>query len=93
VPVVASAVGGLADTVVDGVTGDHVPPRDSRTLGVTLRRLLTDDVRRYAYGVAAVDRATNAYAWPRIAARLAAVYARVAGGAAITMDTAREAVA
>jgi D-inositol-3-phosphate glycosyltransferase len=93
VPVVASAVGGLADTVVAGVTGDHVPPRDPRTLGVTLRRLLGDDVRRYAYAAAAVDRATNAYAWPRVAARLAAVYARVAGDTGITMDTAKEAVA
>jgi D-inositol-3-phosphate glycosyltransferase len=79
VPVVATAVGGLADTVVDGVTGDLVPPRDPRALSTALRRLLADEMRRAAYGAAAVDRAASAYAWPRIADRLAAVYASIAG--------------
>ncbi|MEV6848034.1 glycosyltransferase [Actinoplanes sp. NPDC051411] len=79
VPVVATAVGGLTDTVVDGVTGDLVPPRDPRALSNALRHLLGDDMRREAYGAAAVDRAAYAYAWPRIADRLAAVYASVAG--------------
>jgi glycosyltransferase involved in cell wall biosynthesis len=78
VPVVASAVGGLADTVVDGVTGDLVAPRNPQGLGVTLRRLLGDEVRRMSYAAAAVDRAAHSYAWPRIAARLAVVYAGVA---------------
>jgi D-inositol-3-phosphate glycosyltransferase len=75
VPVVASAVGGLADTVVDGVTGDLVAPRDQRALSRALRRLLGDDIRRVAYSAAAVDRAQHSYAWPRIAERHAAVYA------------------
>jgi D-inositol-3-phosphate glycosyltransferase len=81
VPVVAAAVGGLTDTVVDGVTGDLVPARDPRSTGAALRRLLGDQMRRLAYGAAAVDRTTYAYAWPRIAARLAGVYAEVAGAA------------
>jgi D-inositol-3-phosphate glycosyltransferase len=81
VPVVATAVGGLTDTVVDGVTGDLVPARDPRALAAALRRLLGDEMRRIAYGAAAADRATYAYAWPRVAARLAAVYAEVAGAA------------
>src|SRR5690606_22947511 len=46
VPVVATAVGGLTDTVVDGLTGDLVPPRDPHALGTALRRLLDDRVRR-----------------------------------------------
>ena len=33
VPVVASAVGGMIDSVVDGVTGLHVPPRDPDRAG------------------------------------------------------------
>ena len=38
VPVVGTAVGGLTDTVVDGVTGDLVPARDPRALGAAIRR-------------------------------------------------------
>jgi len=77
VPVVATAVGGLADTVVDGVTGDLVAPRDPAGLARTLRHLLTDDTRRFGYGAAAADRAVHSYAWPRIAGRIAAVYGAI----------------
>jgi D-inositol-3-phosphate glycosyltransferase len=94
VPVVATAVGGLTDTVVDGVTGDLVPPRDPQALGAALRRLVTDDVRRYSYAAAAVDRAGQSYSWRRVATQLAAVYAAVAGlTRAADPDEAREAVA
>jgi D-inositol-3-phosphate glycosyltransferase len=79
VPVVASAVGGLVDTVVDGVTGDLVPARDPRATGDALRRLIGDPVRRSLYPAAAIDRAVQTYAWPHIALRLARVYASVAG--------------
>ena len=79
VPVVATAVGGLTDTVADGITGDLVPPRDPHAFGTALRRLLGDQARRASYGTAALDRAAYAYAWPRIATRLSAVYAEVAG--------------
>jgi glycosyltransferase involved in cell wall biosynthesis len=77
VPVVASAVGGLADTVVDGSTGDLVPARDPEAIGVALRRLLADGTRRAGYAAAAADRAVHAYAWPQIAGRLTAAYESV----------------
>jgi D-inositol-3-phosphate glycosyltransferase len=79
VPVVATAVGGLTDTVVDGVTGDLVAPHDPAGLGRTLRRLLADRSRRLGYAAAAVDRARHAYSWPQVAARMGAVYTSVAG--------------
>jgi len=79
VPVVASAVGGLTDTVVDGLTGDLVPPRDPRSLGMALRRVLGDPVRRFAYATAALDRARQCYSWKRAAEQLSAVYATVSG--------------
>ncbi|MEV0674960.1 glycosyltransferase [Actinosynnema sp. NPDC050436] len=60
-PVVATEVGGLAETVVDGVTGTLVPRRDARALASVLRGLLADDARRFAYGIAAVDRAESCY--------------------------------
>jgi glycosyltransferase involved in cell wall biosynthesis len=77
VPVVATAVGGLTDTVVDGVTGDLVPPRDPQALGTAVRRLLGDRMRRFAYASAAVDRARQAYSWQRAAEQLTCVYERV----------------
>ncbi|MEU8665126.1 glycosyltransferase, partial [Actinoplanes philippinensis] len=73
-----AAVAVRSSTVVDGITGDLVPPRDPRALATALRRLLTDDVRRYGYAAAAADRAAASYSWPRIAERLAAVYTTVA---------------
>ena len=74
VPVVATAVGGLTDTVVDGLTGDLVRPRDPRALGGTIRRLLNDPMRRLAYATAALDRARQAYPWRRCADQLSSVY-------------------
>jgi glycosyltransferase involved in cell wall biosynthesis len=79
VPVVGPAVGGLTETVVDGLTGDLVPARDPRALGGALRRLVTDKVRRFAYGTAALDRARQAYSWRRVAAQVSSVYQAVAG--------------
>jgi D-inositol-3-phosphate glycosyltransferase len=77
VPVVAYAVGGLVDTVVDSVTGYLVPPRDHHTLAKTLRELLADPVRRLEFGAAAVDRAAECYSWSRTADQLIAVYERL----------------
>jgi glycosyltransferase involved in cell wall biosynthesis len=92
VPVVGTAVGGITDTVVDGVTGDLVPARDPRALGAALRRLVADEVRRFSYSAAAVDRATHSYSWRHVATRLTAVYAAVTGRT-LAEDQTREAVA
>ncbi|MCP2243802.1 glycosyltransferase [Lentzea aerocolonigenes] len=78
VPVVASAVGGLIDTVVNGVTGVLTPPRDPRALGRALRKLIADSSRREAYGMAGQDRVDARYTWDEIAARTELVYQRVA---------------
>ncbi|MFI5937212.1 glycosyltransferase [Actinoplanes sp. NPDC051494] len=79
VPVIGTAVGGLTETVVDGLTGDLVPARDPRALGSALRRLVNDKVRRFAYATAALDRARQAYSWKRVASQLGSVYSTVAG--------------
>ena len=42
VPVVATPVGGIRETVVDGETGLLVPPRDPEALAAAIRRLLDD---------------------------------------------------
>jgi glycosyltransferase involved in cell wall biosynthesis len=76
-PVVASAVGGLVDTVADGLTGELVPPRDPGRLGEVLTSLLADDERRAAYGAAGVQRARARYRWNRVVADTEAVYRHV----------------
>lgn len=75
-PVVASAVGGMRDTVVDGVTGAHVPPRDPETLAVTIRQLLAAPEARAAMGSEAARRARR-YAWSRVAGETLSVYSDV----------------
>ena len=73
-PVVASNVGGLADTVVDGVTGAHVPPRRHPELASALRNVLGHPTMTQAFGVAGRDRAVARYNWDRIAAATVDVY-------------------
>ena len=79
VPVVAAAVGGIIDTVVDGSTGMLVPPRRPDALARALRKLLAEPFWREAYGTAGVDRARSRYSWERIASDTAAVYDQVLG--------------
>ena len=79
VPVIGTTVGGLTETIVDGLTGDLVPARDPRALGGALRRLVNDKVRRFAYATAALDRARQAYSWKRVASQLGSVYSTVSG--------------
>jgi phosphoheptose isomerase/glycosyltransferase involved in cell wall biosynthesis len=74
VPVVASAVGGMIDSVVDGVTGRHVPPRDPERLTAVLRDLLADDAARAAQGRAGVRRTRQLYDWDRVALATLDVY-------------------
>ncbi len=80
VPVVASAVGGMIDTVVDGVTGVHVPPRDPERLAEALRALLDDEERHLAYGRAGASRARRLYDWERVASLTSDVYLEVGAG-------------
>jgi D-inositol-3-phosphate glycosyltransferase len=66
VPVVVAAVGGLLDTVVDGTTGVHVPPRSPELLARAVRRLLDRPDRRRRLGEAGARRARG-YSWDRVA--------------------------
>ncbi|HVM41396.1 MAG TPA: glycosyltransferase [Acidimicrobiia bacterium] len=74
VPVVASAVGGMLDTVVDGVTGIHVPPRSPDRLAEALSELLPNAATLAAMGEAGARRATS-FSWERVAASTAEIYA------------------
>jgi glycosyltransferase involved in cell wall biosynthesis len=76
-PVVASAVGGIQDTVVDQVTGLLVPPRRPDVLAMALRRLLATPTQALAFGIAGRDRVLARYGWDRIADCTLAVYEEV----------------
>ncbi|GLZ49445.1 glycosyl transferase [Actinomycetospora sp. NBRC 106375] len=77
-PVVAARVGGLADTVVDGVTGHHVRPGDPAAVASALSALRADPARARALGRAGRRRTETEYGWDRVAAAAARVYREVA---------------
>jgi glycosyltransferase involved in cell wall biosynthesis len=62
-PVVASAVGGLLDLVVDGETGLVVRPGDVAALRAALERLLEDADLRQRLGAAARERVRTRLSW------------------------------
>jgi glycosyltransferase involved in cell wall biosynthesis len=76
-PVVGSAVGGLLDTVVPGVTGELVPPRRPDLLAPVLRDLLADPARCRAYAQAGRARAVSTYQWRQVVATTEEVYLSV----------------
>ena len=73
-PVVASAVGGLLDLVVDGETGVLVPPRDARALREALERLLADPDLRRRLGEAGRARVQERFSWPAVTDATIAAY-------------------
>jgi glycosyltransferase involved in cell wall biosynthesis len=77
VPVVASAVGGLTDSVVHGTTGLLIPGRDPAALAAAAGTLLADPAMRAAFGEAGARRARRWYSWPRVAAQTESVYLRL----------------
>jgi glycosyltransferase involved in cell wall biosynthesis len=81
VPVVAAAVGGLLDTVADGVTGLHVPPRDPAAAARALGTLLADAPLRRRLAANALRRARR-YDWDEVAVTVERSY-RLAAGAPV----------
>ena len=78
-PVVASAVGGIPEVVVHGVTGDLVPYSSKSDdfesdLADTVNLLLKDEARRKRYAVAARERVKTQFGWDRIAATTLNLY-------------------
>jgi glycosyltransferase involved in cell wall biosynthesis len=74
VPVVAAAVGGLTDTVVDRATGLHVPPRDPAAIAHAVAELLGSSELRHELGLAGQRRARSRYSWGRVAAETEKAY-------------------
>jgi len=104
--VVASAVGGIPEVVVDGETGLLVPfdaaggesfePRDpdrfERDLAAAINTLMADPARRRAMGEAGRRRAVEQFGWDAIARQTVKLYGAVApsSSSAISRASARE---
>jgi phosphatidylinositol alpha-1,6-mannosyltransferase len=71
-PVVAGAVGGAPDAVLDGETGLLVDPLDPVAVAEAIVRLLRDDELAHRLGAAGQARAQQ-FAWPRVAERVQAL--------------------
>jgi len=83
-PVIASAVGGQVDAVVDGTTGILVPPGHPALLAQRIRQLLSHPMLLEAFSVAATDRARSRYSLDRIAHETIAVYDKALDSAAMS---------
>jgi len=78
VPVVATAVGGVRQTVIDGETGLLVPPRDPAALAGAIRRLLEDRELARRLASAGGERVRRLYALDTMVDATLSVYERVA---------------
>lgn len=77
--VVASAVGGVPEVVLDGVTGVLVPPGDPVSLAAAVGDLLTDPARAAAMGAAARRRVQERFGTGTWLAGLLQLYQEAAG--------------
>lgn len=67
VPVVATAVGGLLDSVQDGKTGLHVPPKNPAAIADALRLILDDPLLARRLGETGVRRVRSRFSWQSVA--------------------------
>lgn len=76
-PVVAAAIGGLREVVVDGTTGILVPPEDPEAAAGALRRLIENPRLRVEMGRAGRAFAQRTYEWSECVDKMEAVFARM----------------
>jgi glycosyltransferase involved in cell wall biosynthesis len=76
-PVVATAVGGTPELVVDGQTGLLVPPRDPAGLAMALTTLLSDPTKAASFGRAGRDRVETYFTEAAILQRVEALLDRL----------------
>jgi glycosyltransferase involved in cell wall biosynthesis len=91
VPVVASAVGGLLDFIVDGKNGMLCPPRNPAALSAAIRTLITDDAFRQRVSAGARASVVEEYDEQKVFARFGDLLRDVASSASSRSSPARSA--
>jgi glycosyltransferase involved in cell wall biosynthesis len=80
VPVVATAIGGTDEAVLDGTSGLLVPPADSATLAAAIRRVLDEPALAKRLGEAGRARVRERFSAEAMVAGVAGVYEEVLDG-------------
>lgn len=78
-PVVATAVHGIPDVVIDGETGLLVPPRNPRAMAAALARLVEDAALRTSLGEAGRQYVASQYDWQANTRQMDAIYESITG--------------
>lgn len=81
-PIVASTVGGIPETVRHEINGLLVPPGDSQALVAAIRSLARDPSMRAVMGRRNAALARNRYTWEGVAARYEELYYHAVAGSA-----------
>jgi glycosyltransferase involved in cell wall biosynthesis len=84
-PVVASAVGGIAEVIIDGEHGRLVPPDDPRALADVLQHLHGHPDAALGMGRRGAARVRESYTWPRVIEAFESVYDEVLGLASFAL--------
>jgi glycosyltransferase involved in cell wall biosynthesis len=85
-PIVATAVGGVADAVEDGVSGTLVPPNDVAALAAALEHLHRRADRAWRLGQVAAEVARDRYSWHAVVDEFESVYDEALGLATVTPE-------
>lgn len=80
VPVVATAVGGTPEVVIDGFTGHLVPAGDAATLAQRIQELLTNDTQRREMGRRGRERVATHFTFAAQARDYLALFREVKAG-------------
>jgi glycosyltransferase involved in cell wall biosynthesis len=75
-PVLATAVGGLPELVIDGETGIIVQPKQPKALALAIEALLSDDAKRRQYGQNGKRLLEASLTWDRVTDKRLEVYAQ-----------------
>jgi glycosyltransferase involved in cell wall biosynthesis len=79
-PVIASAIGGLEELIVNGVDGILVPSEDPAALALAIMSIMRDEDLQRRLSTAALMRSQSDLAWSSIAATTAKLYRQVLDG-------------